>query len=106
MPITRRQFELGIDETVEKWMKNIHQFVVSSKDEAFTEDELWARVERVPPEPKVAEAYGRVPVVLEQHQKRVFQLALEKLVEIRAVSARDVRSSTYYAFLRDLDVVW
>jgi hypothetical protein len=44
MPITRRQFELGIDAKTEEWMDRIRTFLAEHRDEAFTDDELWKAI--------------------------------------------------------------
>ncbi len=44
MPITRKQFEMGIDPKIEEWMKEIHSFLAQDKDTAFKKGELWEAI--------------------------------------------------------------
>jgi hypothetical protein len=87
MPITRRQFDLGIDEDTEACMRQIHKFLASQKSKAFSREETFAALS------------GTVSL------KR-FNVALEKLIELRAVDRRDVKGEPYYAYLEDLDRIW
>lgn len=41
MPITRQQFDLGIDANVEALMRQLVAFLEARKDEAFSNRELW-----------------------------------------------------------------
>lgn len=97
MPITRRQFELGIDEPIAEWMKKIRDFLAAHKTEAYCLEELadhfdfreveagqWsAELKRTVENPKIGEATA-------------FGLALEKLEEAGNVEARIVDRVTYY----------
>jgi len=87
MPITRRQFDLGIDEATESCMRQIHSFLGSRKTQAFSREELFAALS------------GAFSI-------RRFNRALEKLIELRAVDSRDVKGQPYYAYLETLDRVW
>ncbi|MEK7777623.1 MAG: hypothetical protein AAB303_03245 [Chloroflexota bacterium] len=40
MPITRRQFELGIAPAIEEWMEKLYDFLREHKDQAYTAGEL------------------------------------------------------------------
>jgi len=44
MPITRKQFERGIDTEVEQWMGSISEFLKEFKDQAFTAEEIAERL--------------------------------------------------------------
>ena len=87
MPITRRQFDLGIDKAVEQCMVRIHEFLSKSKNQAFSKGEIFSAIS------------GEVPL-------KKFDRALEKLAEIRAVDVRYVKNESYYAYLENLDRVW
>ena len=83
MPITRRQFDLGIDEKLEDWMRRIHSFLSARRAEAFSESELIA-------------ALGA------QEKGLLFGDAVAKLAEIGAVETRKVGDAYYFVFKRDL----
>lgn len=89
MPITRRQFEFGIDSVIENEMRRIYSFLEAHKDEAFTQDEL-------------EEALG-VPSLLSLKDKQDFaalenfRIGLEKLVEVGAALVSKVRETQYYS---------
>lgn len=113
MPITRRQFELGIDSKIEEWMKKIHSFLSERKDEAFTEKELrqhfsptllerlsdpQKRLVQSQRERKIeVDAFGFLP-----DEREAFELALEKLEEQRAVEERKIRDIYYYSYREEL----
>jgi hypothetical protein len=88
MPITRRQFDLGIDESVEEVTREIHRFLSSRRTQAFSRDELLAAI------------------LNQEPSARHVDSAIEKLVEIRAMDLREVRGERYYAYLEDLSKVW
>ena len=109
MPITRRQFDLGIDEAVERWMINIHGFLSRNKEQAFSAEDLWKNVTHVLPTLTAHQQSIPNPAresLLVQFQRRDFELGLQKLAEIRAIDVRYVKEQPYYAFLNDLADVW
>lgn len=91
MPITAKQFELGIDSNIEGWMRKIHSFLASHKLEAFTSVELAKELEGFTFK---GAPRRQAPV---QYLDEAFQAAVEKLVETRAVDSRVVRGESYYA---------
>ena len=93
MPITGKQFELGIDSAIEEWMKKIHSFLVEHRDEASTQYELAEQLDGFSERYKKL-SFGAVGVVAEFNS--TFEMALEKLVETRAVESRLVRGQSYY----------
>ena len=40
MPITKRQFELGIDEDIQEWMRTIYDLLEADREIAFSSEEL------------------------------------------------------------------
>ncbi|MBI2304616.1 MAG: hypothetical protein HYU86_07720 [Chloroflexi bacterium] len=95
MPITRKQFELGIDSAIEEWMKRIHRFLADHKDEAFTEEEIKLNILGQPPERDTPEW---IKTLLKYQEKQVgFSEALGKLVELSAAKEKSVGGATYYA---------
>ena len=85
MPITRRQFEIGIDEKLGEWMRKIYDFFVKYKDAAFTFDEVW-KAFYADKEPNIKTGEGKL-----------FYDALDKLVELAAVEKRLIGDKFYYA---------
>jgi hypothetical protein len=48
MPITRKQFELGVDAATEEWMCNIQGFLAAHQDQAYTLLEVAKELNVVP----------------------------------------------------------
>ena len=82
MPLTRRQFELGIDADIENSMRQIFEFLIGNRDLAYTEEELSETLK------------------LRGH---IFQRALEVLVELGAIESRAVVSHWYFGFAHEID---
>ena len=80
MPITRRQFELGIDDEAEGLMVKIYDFLEGHRDVAFNREEI-------------AKEIGLKDI----HYGR-FASALGALQVIRALQSRYAGLDTYYAF--------
>jgi hypothetical protein len=97
MPITRKQFYLGIDSEIEQWMRKIHPFLSEHKDEAFTVDELHQ-------EHKSELAYEGESGLLSGAKLEVFDHALEKLVDLGAVAKRRIRNTDYYSYRGSLHI--
>lgn len=81
MPITRRQFDLGISSTIEGWMRDIYEFLSSRPNEAFSQEELETLL-------------GIKQVETERER---FFAALDKLVETNVVKQAMVEGDNYYA---------
>ena len=90
MPITREEFELGMDAERE-WIRLIHGFLTEHKDEAFTSRELW--------EGMVAEK--SVPFHAMGHP---IDGPLERLVEMGAAQRRRFRGEDYYLYANPLSL--
>ena len=88
MPLTRRQFELGIDEESETWMGQVYDLLDNHRHLAYSSDEL-------------REA------ILGQNKDSVregkFARVLEVLAEIGAADKRWLGVIEYYAFLQEFD---
>ncbi len=82
MPITRKQFELGVDEEITDFMRKIHGFLSVHKNEAYNIDEISNMV-----------LGGPNPFITLKIRR-----ALDKLVEIDAVQERTIKDNKYYAF--------
>ncbi len=87
MPITRKQFEWGVDAEIEKWMNKILAFLAEHKNEAFTRDELWKLIYKQTSWPK--------PV------REAFNEALDKLVVIKEAERRIIRDVEYYIYAEE-----
>lgn len=94
MPLTRRQFELGIDEEIEAWMQQVYHLLANIRDLAYSELELRQNI--------LGEG-GRVAHVTQGERKAKFQRALDVLVFVEAIERRQVDGSDYYAFAREFD---
>ncbi len=99
MPITRRQFELGINSDVEAWMRRIYAFLAERPKEAFSVVEIAkahdVRIGASRWSPQAGES-------IEQYNARVekvglFEAALQKLVETGAGMEKEIRGEVYYA---------
>lgn len=88
MPLTKRQFELQIDQQIEGWMRQVYELLETHQDLAYSGDELRHELLGDSPAPTKAETFGR---------------ALETLDSIGAVEKREVHDLVYYAFNRKVD---
>ena len=93
MPITKRQFELGIDSDLEERMQRIYSFMEAHPDEAFSLAEL-REIFKIPDSPKDYE-YGKAAEWVTDNER--FLMSLERLVKLDIVRERDVASIKYYA---------
>ena len=88
MPLTRRQFELGIDEESETWMRQVYDLLDNHRHLAYSADELQE-------------------AILGQNKDSVkeekFARALEVLEQISAADKRWLEDIEYYAFLQEFD---
>ncbi len=82
MPITRKQFEWGVDTEIEDWMNKILAFLAEHENEAFTRDELWKLIYK--------QTSWQMTV------REAFNEALDKLVFIKDVERRIIRDVEYY----------
>ena len=88
MPLTRRQFELGIDEESEQWMRQVYRLLADHPDLAYSAAELYQDV------------VGESP---ELTKTKKFDHTLFILGEIGGVDVRVLDGSHYFAFLEELD---
>ncbi len=83
MPLTKRQFELGIDEEMEIWMRQVYELLADNNELAYSHDELGQQVLGDARDMEAGEKLERI---------------LDVLVRIRAVERREVAGNYYYAF--------
>lgn len=88
MPITKRQFNLGIDEDVQKWMRQIYGLLERDRELAFSSDELRNKL--------LGDSY-------QPDERANLERALDVLVQIGAVDKRWVTDRDYYAFRMEFD---
>ena len=83
MPLTMRQFELGIDDGAESWMRSVYNLLAERQELAYSSQEL---------EEFSLEASS--PVL----KRDKFRESLDVLVRMGAVEKRWVDETDYYAF--------
>ena len=88
MPLSVRQFELGIDQEIDDWMRQIYELLARNRQLAYSSQEL-------------AEAVLGISVSEARSEK--FQHSLDALVEIWALEKRWVDDTDYYAFSQEFD---
>ena len=88
MPLTKRQFKLGVDEEAENWMRLVYKLLANNKELAYSENELG---EQVLNEISVFDLLGTA-------EQTKFRNVLDVLVSIEAVEKRDVAGTNYYAY--------
>ena len=89
MPLTKLQFEMGIDGGVESLMVALYDFLIEHQDTAYAEEELYQQFGVADPGTYIDTSH--------------LDIALQKVVETGAVEARSVANSTYYAFHQEID---
>lgn len=87
MPLTKRQFELRIDQEIESWMREIYALLSDNRELAYSSEEIQ--------ESTVGAVFGDAEVR--------FYRALNVLVEIGAAEKRSVANDAYYAFRSKFD---
>ena len=88
MPITKRQFELGVDEAGDTFMRQIYELLADNTGSAYSREELGRTM--------LGDSYRN-------QQYEQFITALDALVRIHAVERRDVTNTAYYAFSQKFD---
>jgi hypothetical protein len=97
MPISRRQFDLGINEDIEAWMRRIDEFLAQHPSEAFSVAEL-ARQFGVPElDMSVHTVAQNLSSFLMSDEQKRFAVALVKLSDVDVVSEREVAGDSYFA---------
>lgn len=81
MPITRIRFDLGLNESIEATIRQVHSFLEEHKDQAYTASELIHET---------------------GIQPNTMGVALDVLLEIAAVDSRNVRSHDYFMYYDEL----
>ncbi|PKB64015.1 MAG: hypothetical protein BZY80_04330 [SAR202 cluster bacterium Io17-Chloro-G2] len=92
MPLTKRQFDLGIDEEGENLMRQIYMLLSEHVDLAYSQAELQQSI-----------LGDYIPIIAQALEAPKFKRAVEVLVGIGAVDKRDVAGTDYYAFLQEFD---
>ena len=89
MPITKRQFQLGIDDHIDSLMRQVYDLLVSNPEAAFSTLELQEAL------------LGQSP---SHGQYQALDVALDTLGRIRAIEKRTVSRENYYAFSSKFEV--
>lgn len=91
MPLTKRQFELGVDEEGEEFMRRVYQFLSAHPELAYSQDEIQEMIRAQDP------SADEIKV----------EKTLEMLSGIGAVEKRQFDSTgyrtDYFAFLQEFD---
>ena len=88
MPLTRRQFDLGVDEEGENLMRQVYELLATNRELAYSYSELRQDILGHP-----------TPVT----KLGKFKRAVDALVGIGAVDLRRVARKNYFAFLQEFD---
>ncbi len=88
MPLTKRQFELGIDSEAEDWMRQAYRLLIEHRDLAYSAHELEQAILGI------EESFDKV---------NKLNRALDVLAEIGAVDKGEVEGTEYYAFRVEFD---
>ena len=88
MPLTKRQFELGVDDEGEIWMRQIYELLAENRNLAYSSGEL-----------EEAVLGTSVPII----KLEKFTNSLDVLILIRAVEKRWLDDTGYYAHLQEFD---
>ena len=86
MPLSKRHFELGIDDQVENYMHRVYNLLSGGKDLAYSFEELRQDVLGEGPGPGY---------VADRAERDKFDRALDVLVEISAVERRELGDTGY-----------
>lgn len=86
MPITRRQFELGIDNRVNELMIKVYELLESNRDQAYSLTEILENLRLTPV------AYTDL-----------LRIAIRTLRQIGAIEVSEVANVNYYAFCQAVD---
>ena len=94
MPITKRQFELGIDEDIQSWMQKIYARLSTNRELAYSAEEVQEGLLHDTRQVQTLEKAGTM--------HKIYR-ALDVLVEIGAVDKRSVADTGYFAFGSEFD---
>ncbi|MHB8105656.1 MAG: hypothetical protein ACYDG5_09015 [Dehalococcoidales bacterium] len=104
MPISREQFDMGIDEKTTQWVGKIGGFLQFRHDEAFNEEELLEHfsdelIENLSRIDKQLVQQRKKPYVFDilPDEKSAFYAALDKCVEMKSIEKRKIRETYYYS---------
>jgi hypothetical protein len=97
MPITRRQFELGIDDKISQLMREVYGLLTSNKNQAYTLEEIGDHFGIQ------IETFGREII----GEAANLEAAINALLKIGAIEVREVGRQNYYAFHHPVDTsIW
>jgi hypothetical protein len=88
MPLSKRQFDLGVDDEGEEWMRQAYRLLAEHRDLAYSAEELEDTI-----------LGDEVPSSKSQKFGQVF----DTLAEIGAVDKGVVDGTIYYVFVYDFD---
>lgn len=88
MPLSIRQFDLGINEEIDSWMRQVYDLLISNRELAYSSKEL--RQELLADSVGTSEMDG-------------FGVGLDVLTGLGALEKRWVNDLEYYAILQEFD---
>ena len=94
MPLTRREYELGIDEDTSLAMRTIYSVLEFDRELAYSFDELSREVSKPLPSAQLTLSWSL---------EKLVSHALVPLASIGAIEQRTVKNADYYAFAREWD---
>ena len=86
MPITRRQFDLGVDDAIEERMRDVCSFLGNHRSEAYRFREM-----------------EQALAIIGPGDRRTLKASLLTLERVGAIQQRKVRPGSYSAFWHEVD---
>jgi len=115
MPISRRQFDFGVDKETDDWMTKIHKFLSENNDKAYNENEIRVTFSLKPQSDSYeirtkkeedAERSDVLDAMFNSNKRNMdesFILAIDTLVKFEAISKKEIRGVNYYSYSKPLD---
>ena len=95
MPISRRQFNLGINNELKDWMEKLYTVLQQNKETAYTQEELEELLE-----------VNATSIGLESNAQTALDKALERLITMNCAESREINGTLYFAVgQRELETV-
>ena len=99
MPLSRRQFDLGVNDEGERLMREAYEMLADRRDLAYSREEIREALLGRDLRSVAVDTISKHSLNDDEHLRR----ALAVLVGIGALEQREVRGTPYYAFLQEFD---